>query len=61
MLKTVLAVAQALFVAMFGLHAAPALSQDIGPGVTKIKEGIFVYTAKDQESNVDAAWRALGK
>lgn len=34
------------------LIAVPAPAQDLGPQVRKIKDGIFVYAAKAQDSNV---------
>lgn len=32
--------------------AAPSSAQDLGPQVKKIKDGIYTYAAKDQDSNV---------
>src|SRR5258708_18423776 len=34
------------------LLALPVQAQDLGPNVRKIKEGIYVYAAKAQDSNV---------
>jgi cyclase len=33
--------------------AAPAPAQDLGPQVTKLRDGIYVYAAKDEDSNVN--------
>jgi cyclase len=35
------------------LAAAPALAQDLGPQVKRIKEGIYVFAVEDQTSNVN--------
>jgi len=34
------------------LLALPVLAQDLGPNVRKVKDGIYVYAAKAQDSNV---------
>jgi len=34
------------------LFASPVHAQDLGPHVRKIEDGIFVYAAKAQDSNV---------
>ena len=38
--------------ATLALAATPAGAQDLGPGVRKISEGIYVYAAKPADSNV---------
>ena len=45
---TVVSIVGALFVYM----ATPARAQDLGPHVKTIRDGIHVYTGKDQDSNV---------
>lgn len=45
---TVVSIVSTLLVCM----ATPARTQDLGPHVKTIREGIYVYTGKDQDSNV---------
>jgi len=42
----------AVFCASLPLFALPLQAQDLGPHVRKIEDGIFVYAAKAQDSNV---------
>jgi cyclase len=42
------------------LAALPIQAQDLGPHVRKIKDGIFVYAAKAQDSNVSVILTAEG-
>jgi cyclase len=42
------------------LAALPVQAQDLGPHVRKIKDGIFVYAAKAQDSNVSVILTAEG-
>ena len=41
-----------LFAIVAGLIALPVQAQDLGPQVRKIKDGIFVYAERAQDSNV---------
>jgi len=43
-----------------GLMVLPVQAQDLGPHVTKVKDGIFVYAVKPQDSNVSVILTAEG-
>ncbi len=46
--------------ALSALPAGPLAAQDLGPQVRKVKEGIYVYAAKAQDSNVSFITSADG-